>query len=213
MEREFRNHGFIEICKASSDMRREARNFFVFTLHSSQTKSPRAPFATKQLIPDYAIKKMFSLRSLPARGARKSICAQCMRLNCTSARSLTILSINASRPVIRQNPPIKPHSSSSLVPPRKFSTTSTADELIEEIQDQYATARDEFEIASEETEKKSVYAADDRAAARQELVKLTEMFEKAVAGSEGEEVQRRVGQRIRELDNAVEGLEKAALEE
>jgi hypothetical protein len=136
-----------------------------------------------------------------------------MRLNCTSARSLTILSINASRPVIRQNPPIKPHSSSSLVPPRKFSTTSTADELIEEIQDQYATARDEFEIASEETEKKSVYAADDRAAARQELVKLKEMFEKAVAGNEGEEVQRRVGQRIRELDNAVEGLEKAALEE
>lgn len=131
----------------------------------------------------------------------------------TSARSLSILSTNASRPVTRQNPAVKPHSSSFLVSPRKFSTKSTADELIEEIQDQYATARDEFEIASEETEKKSVYAADDRAAAREELDKLKEMFEKAVAGSEGEEVQRRVGQRIRELDNAVEGLEKAALEE
>jgi hypothetical protein len=85
--------------------------------------------------------------------------------------------------------------------------------LIENIQEQYATARDEFEIATEETEKKSVYAADDRAAAREELDKLKEMFEEALAGSEGEEVQRRVGQRIRELDNAVAGLEKAASEE
>jgi len=58
-----------------------------------------------------------------------------------------------------------------------------------------------------------VYAADDRAAAREELNKLKEMFEQALAGSEGEEVQRRVGQRIRELDNAVEGLERAATEE
>jgi predicted RNA-binding protein len=85
--------------------------------------------------------------------------------------------------------------------------------LIENIQEQYATARDEFEIATEETEKKSVYAADDRAAAREELDKLKEMFEEALAGSEGEEVQRRVGQRIRELVNAVAGLEKAASEE
>lgn len=85
--------------------------------------------------------------------------------------------------------------------------------MIENIQEQYATARDEFEIATEETEKKSVYAADDRAAAREELDKLKEMFEEALAGSEGEEVQRRVGQRIRELDNAVAGLEKAASEE
>jgi hypothetical protein len=60
---------------------------------------------------------------------------------------------------------------------------------------------------------RSSYAADDRAAAREELDKLKEMFEEALAGSEGEEVQRRVGQRIRELDNAVAGLEKAASEE
>jgi hypothetical protein len=136
-----------------------------------------------------------------------------MRLNRTSARPLSILSANPSRPFTHQNSAVRPHISPSLVSPRTYSTKSTADELIEEIQDQYATARDEFEIASEETEKKSVYAADDRAAAREELNKLKEMFQKAVAGSEGEEVQRRVGQRIRELDNAVEGLEKAALEE
>jgi hypothetical protein len=45
------------------------------------------------------------------------------------------------------------------------------------------------------------------------VLQLKEMFEQALAGSEGEEVQRRVGQRIRELDNAVEGLERAATEE
>jgi hypothetical protein len=58
-----------------------------------------------------------------------------------------------------------------------------------------------------------VYAADDRAAAREELDKLKELFDKAVEGTVGEEVNRRVGQRVRELDNAVQGLEKAALEE
>ena len=156
---------------------------------------------------------MFSLRSLPARGAKSSICAQCLRLNRTSARSLSFLSTNPSRPATHQQLATKPHISSPLAPPRKFATKTTADELIEQIQDQYATARDEFEIATEETEKKSVYAADDRAAAREELNKLKEMFEKALAASEGEEVQRRVGQRIRELNNAVKGLEKTALEE
>jgi len=156
---------------------------------------------------------MLSIRSLPARGARISICAQCMCLNRISARPLPIFSTNASRRVTHQNPTVRTHVSSPLISARKFSTKSTADELIEGIQDQYATARDEFEIASEETEKKTVYAADDRAAAREELEKLKEMFEKAVAGSEGEEVQRRIGQRIRELNNAVEGLEKAALED
>lgn len=58
-----------------------------------------------------------------------------------------------------------------------------------------------------------MYAADDRAAAREELDNLKELFDKAVEGTEGEEVNRRVGQRVRELDNAVQGLEKAALEE
>lgn len=85
--------------------------------------------------------------------------------------------------------------------------------MIEEIQEQYATARDEFEIATEETEKKSVYAADDRAAAREELDNLKEMFEEAVLGEDGEEVKRRIGQRIRELDQAVQALETSALNE
>lgn len=96
---------------------------------------------------------------------------------------------------------------------RSYATKSTADDLIEEIQEQYATARDEFEIAAEETEKKSVYAEEDRAAAREELDNLKALYEKALESADAEEVKRRVGQRIRELDNAVEALEKSALEE
>jgi hypothetical protein len=156
---------------------------------------------------------MFSLRSLPARAGRASICAQCLRLDRISVRSISLLSANASRPSTHQKLLARPHSSSILIASRNFTAKSTADELIEDIQEQYATARDEFEIATEETEKKSVYAADDRAAAREELDKLKEMFEEALVGNDGEEIQRRIGQRIRELDNAVAGLEKAASEE
>lgn len=80
----------------------------------------------------------------------------------------------------------------------------------------YATARDEFEIASEETEKKSVYAADDRAAAREELAKLKAAFDDAIDNSRAEvgaEIRTRVGQRIRELERAVEAMEEMAKED
>lgn len=63
------------------------------------------------------------------------------------------------------------------------------------------------------TEKKTVYAADDRAAAREELNSLKNMYEEALEGPEGEEIKRRIGQRIRELDKAVEALERSALED
>lgn len=42
---------------------------------------------------------------------------------------------------------------------------------------------------------------------------LKEMFQKAIDGVEGEEVKRRVGQRIRELDHAIVALEESALED
>ncbi|KAE9371510.1 hypothetical protein N431DRAFT_341744 [Stipitochalara longipes BDJ] len=156
---------------------------------------------------------MLSLRTLPARASKKLICAWCLRLDRTAARPLSFLSTTPFRQIPKPNLHTKSHVSSLLSNSRKYATKTTADVLIEDIQEQYATARDEFEIATEETEKKSVYAADDRAAAREELNKLKEMFEEALAGSEGEEVQRRIGQRIRELDNAIEGLERAATEE
>lgn len=103
-------------------------------------------------------------------------------------------------------------SSNTLIPQRHYSSKSSADALIEEIQDQYAVARDEFEISTEETEKKSVYAQADREAAREELDKLKEMYEKALEGSDGEEVKSRIGNRIRELDHAVQALEESAVE-
>ncbi|KAI4269075.1 MAG: hypothetical protein L6R38_007614 [Xanthoria sp. 2 TBL-2021] len=78
---------------------------------------------------------------------------------------------------------------------------------------QYATAKDEFEIASEETEKKSVYAADDRQAAREELDGLKQAFEDAAQGENGEEVRRRVGNRIRELEQGVVAMEEKAMED
>jgi len=156
---------------------------------------------------------MLALRTLPARASRNSICAQCIRLNRSVARPLSLLSRTVQRPAPYPKLLAIHQVSSRLCTLRKYVTKTTADELIEDIQEQYATARDEFEIATEETEKRTVYAADDRAAAREELNKLKEMFEQALAGSEGEEVQRRIGQRIRELDNAVEGLERAATED
>jgi len=39
------------------------------------------------------------------------------------------------------------------------------------------------------------------------------MYEEALGGPDGEEIKGRVGQRIRELDNAVEAMEKSATED
>ncbi|TKA43735.1 hypothetical protein B0A54_05494 [Friedmanniomyces endolithicus] len=92
-------------------------------------------------------------------------------------------------------------------------TFNSANDKIEEITELYATAQDEFEIAMEETEKMSVYAEEDRKAAREELGKVQEAYRKAVEGEDGavaEEVRRRVGQRIRELEQGVLGMEELA---
>jgi uncharacterized protein YbjQ (UPF0145 family) len=82
----------------------------------------------------------------------------------------------------------------------------------------YGTATDEFEIASEESEKNSTYAPDDRAAAREELDKLLEYYNGVVEGGQeekvvGEEVRRRVGGRIRELEHGIKRMEEEALHE
>lgn len=84
------------------------------------------------------------------------------------------------------------------------------------LDDLYATAKDEFEIAAEETEKKTVYAADDREAAQDAFKQLKEAYEQAVRESDpetGKEVQGRVGQRLRELGNAITAMEESALED
>ncbi|OAP62132.1 hypothetical protein AYL99_04335 [Fonsecaea erecta] len=92
----------------------------------------------------------------------------------------------------------------------------TADALMENLNDLYATAKDEFEIAAEETEKKTVYAADDREAAADALKMLQEAFQKALKETSPEvskEIQGRVGPRIRELENAVKAMEEMAMED
>jgi len=89
-----------------------------------------------------------------------------------------------------------------------------ADEKIEQITELYATAQDEFEIAMEETEKVTVYAEEDRKAAREELTKVQEAYNAIVNGSDqqlAEEVKRRIGQRIRELEQGVAAMEELAL--
>ncbi|KAF2845322.1 hypothetical protein T440DRAFT_460591 [Plenodomus tracheiphilus IPT5] len=104
--------------------------------------------------------------------------------------------------------PAKPHP--SLAPDAQ----AAVDAAIEEISEMYGTARDEFEIASEESEKNTTYAPDDRAAAREELDKLLEYYRGVIEGDKevGEEVKRRVGGRIRELEGAVIAMEEKALE-
>ncbi|KAJ5714126.1 uncharacterized protein N7483_011307 [Penicillium malachiteum] len=141
----------------------------------------------------------------------------------------------------------------------------TADAVIEELQDLYEIAKDEFEIATESTDGGTIYAASDRDSARDALNDLCATYflythkpgdedtgillrsgeklsgSKLLSGesvilSEGqeegegrvvdtgfepqnvevavrEEVRRRVGQRVRELRNAVEHLEERAMEE
>ncbi|THW76680.1 hypothetical protein D6D19_02918 [Aureobasidium pullulans] len=97
---------------------------------------------------------------------------------------------------------------------RWLSTKSAADEAIEEITELYATARDEFEIAMEETEKQTVYAEADREAAREELTRVQEAYKTIIEGPDtelAEEVKRRIGQRIRELENGVQNMEEFAM--
>jgi hypothetical protein len=68
---------------------------------------------------------------------------------------------------------------------------TAADQRIEEITELYATAYDEFEIAMEETEKQTTYAEDRELA---------------------EEVKRRIGSRVRELEMGVIRMEEAVIE-
>lgn len=89
------------------------------------------------------------------------------------------------------------------------------EEHIEAITELFGTAKDEFEIAAEETEKNTTYAEADREACREELEKLLEYYGRVVSESEevvGQEVKRRVGHRIRELKAGVEAMEARAIE-
>lgn len=67
----------------------------------------------------------------------------------------------------------------------------------------------------EETEKQTVYAQDDRDAAREEFEKMKEAFTKVVEGEDkevAEEVRNRIGQRVRELEAGILRMEEIAQE-
>jgi hypothetical protein len=69
-------------------------------------------------------------------------------------------------------------------------------------------------MAMEETENKTIYAEADREAAREELTKVQEAYNSIVQGPDkdlAEEVKRRVGQRIRELEAGVKNMEDIAM--
>ena len=71
-------------------------------------------------------------------------------------------------------------------------------------------------MAAEETEKKTVYASDDREAAKHAIKQLKDAYDKAVQLSSpqvAEEIRGRVSQRLRELDNAYTALEESAVED
>ncbi|OQD77654.1 hypothetical protein PENDEC_c002G00658 [Penicillium decumbens] len=143
--------------------------------------------------------------------------------------------------------PTNQHRSHQLRP-YSMSTGSakpTADLLVEELQDLYEVATDEFEIATDSTDNGTIYAASDRESARDAANQLLAVYHlytgkvgdhmdgigmggsttegspvvETAHNSEGvtnevrDEVKRRVGQRIRELRNAVVQLEERAREE
>jgi hypothetical protein len=69
-------------------------------------------------------------------------------------------------------------------------------------------------MAMEETENKTIYAEADREAAREELTKVQEAYRGIVEGPDtelAEEVKRRIGQRIRELEAGVKNMEDIAM--
>lgn len=116
-----------------------------------------------------------------------------------------------ARPASHIHQPLLHRRAASTAP----SGPSAADARIEEITELYATAQDEFEIAMEETEKQTVYAQDDRNAAREELEKVLEAYRAVVEGEDrelAEEVRRRIGQRVRELEMGVVRMEEMAQE-
>ncbi|KMU90837.1 hypothetical protein CIHG_08641 [Coccidioides immitis H538.4] len=117
----------------------------------------------------------------------------------------------------------------------------SADDYIQELQDLYEIAKDELEIATESTDSLTIYAESDRATLREAFDDLAHAYDAYTGAtsssspspkgqSEGvqrgtaldssdipvdirEEIKRRVGQRIRELRNAVEVLEERSKSE
>jgi hypothetical protein len=138
------------------------------------------------------------------------------RQPCPSHTSILLLRSPPTTPI--SHPHIR-FASSSSTPSSSPSSTTTADSLIETLTDLYNTARDEFEIAAEETEKKSTYGPEDREAAHVAFDELKKAYDEAIVSGDGtenavgKEVERRIGSRIRELEHALKNMDEMALED
>lgn len=133
-------------------------------------------------------------------------------------RTLASISTSAHTPMLAPKPAAPTPASFTTTTTRRHASSSgrsPADEVAEELQVVYGEAKDEFEIAVESTEANATYAGEDRAAAQEELERLRSVWKEALEGEAEvvEELKRRpIGQRIRELENAVEELERWANE-
>jgi hypothetical protein len=167
-----------------------SQQFSSYTQQRSRSRSPPPPYQTRNI----------SVLAAPN---------QWTRFNNSPYNTLSSVRTFTS------TPRAKFASSTSQAPsPLSPESQQAVDEAIEEIQELYATAKDEFEMASEETEKNTTYAADDRVAAREELDELLGYYKGVVEGEDqavGDEVKRRVGHRIRELENAVLAMEEVVI--
>ena len=69
-----------------------------------------------------------------------------------------------------------------------MSGKSEADLLVEELQELYEVAKDEFEIATDSTDAATIYAASDRESARDALNQLTAVYNMYTTGDPQEHV-------------------------
>ncbi|KAK1150228.1 hypothetical protein N8T08_000130 [Aspergillus melleus] len=95
-----------------------------------------------------------------------------------------VVRVGASRSLARTVPVAQALSPTSITTsastPRALATSSgktPADEIVEELQELYENAKDEFEIATDSTDGGTIYAASDRESARDALNQLLIVFE------------------------------------
>ncbi|RHZ62202.1 hypothetical protein CDV55_105623 [Aspergillus turcosus] len=98
-----------------------------------------------------------------------------LRASITPSIHLRPLSTHPLRPPLETLSTLKKLPTSTRT--RPFSTgRSQADLLVEELQELYETAKDEFEIATDSTASSTIYAASDRESARDALNNLLAVY-------------------------------------
>ncbi|GLA08307.1 hypothetical protein AnigIFM60653_009838 [Aspergillus niger] len=176
-------------------------------------------------------------RSLPKPSIPRPLSLRTLSTTTTSARLRLITNPITSAPrLITTTPTTNPPTYISTLK-NTYSTSSKppADQIIDELQELYEVAKDEFEIATESTDSATIYAASDRESARDalnELIAVYTVYTRDMSfvshspqgqvdvdtgldpGSIGDEVReqvrKRVGTRVREIVGAVENLEERA---